>query len=104
MYWTTPSGTRYQTGSPLWTRERQSVELIARAGISTSVTRSFGSPSSVDSSISCPGRVQPTKCASSNSSAWSRQVRIAAIASAPVMKYSSSSGYAAASSRRVSIV
>ncbi len=42
MYWTTPSGTRYQTGSPSATRARQSVELIAIAGTSWSVTRSLG--------------------------------------------------------------
>ena len=33
MYWTTPSGTRYQTGIPRATRSRQSVELIASAGV-----------------------------------------------------------------------
>ena len=37
MYWTTPSGTRYQTGSPRRLRSRQSVEEMARAGISTMV-------------------------------------------------------------------
>jgi hypothetical protein len=37
-------------------------------------------------SHSTPGLVQPTKCASSNSSSDLRQVRIWAIASAPVMK------------------
>ena len=31
MYWTTPSGTRYQTGSPFARRSRHSVELIASA-------------------------------------------------------------------------
>jgi hypothetical protein len=34
MYCTTPSGTRYQTGSPARTRARQSVDEIASAGIS----------------------------------------------------------------------
>ena len=42
MYCTTPSGTRYQTGSPRAVRARQSVEEIASAGISTMVTRSRG--------------------------------------------------------------
>ncbi len=42
MYWTTPSGTRYQMGSPRRLRERQSVDEIAGAGISTTVTRSAG--------------------------------------------------------------
>ena len=46
MYWTTPSGTRYQTGSPAWTRSRQSVELIAMAGTSIRSTRSAGRPDS----------------------------------------------------------
>ena len=49
MYWTTPSGTRYQTGSPPWTRARQSVELIAMAGTSMRVIRSAGSPLSESS-------------------------------------------------------
>ena len=44
MYWTTPSGTRYQTGSPACTRSRQSVELIAMAGTSIRSTRSAGRP------------------------------------------------------------
>ena len=44
MYWTTPSGTRYQTGSPARTRSRQSVELIAIAGTSWRVTPSGGQP------------------------------------------------------------
>ena len=43
MYWTTPSGTRYQTGAPLRTRSRQSVDEIASAGTSTSVTEPSGS-------------------------------------------------------------
>ena len=51
MYWTTPSGTRYQTGSPLRLRSRQSVELIASAGISTIVTRSAGMAESVSGSM-----------------------------------------------------
>ncbi len=38
MYWTTPSGTRYQTGWPRPTRCRQSVEEIAMAGTSTRLT------------------------------------------------------------------
>ena len=59
MYWTTPSGTRYQTGSPRATRSRQSVELIASAGISTSVSRSAGSPVRDSASSRWPGRVQP---------------------------------------------
>src|SRR5450759_563015 len=50
MYCTTPSGTRYQTGSPSATRERQSVELIAMAGTSCSVTR----PGHVLSDIGLP--------------------------------------------------
>ena len=51
MYWTTPSGTRYQTGSPRIVRRRQSVELIASAGTSTIVTRSAGILPSVSGSI-----------------------------------------------------
>ena len=51
MYWTTPSGTRYQTGSPRRLRSRQSVEQIASAGISTIVTRSAGISASVAASI-----------------------------------------------------
>ena len=101
MYWTTPSGTRYQTGSPSATRARQSVELIAIAGTSWSVTRCSGSPLS-DSS--CPGRVTPMKCASSQRCSASFHERISARASAPVMKNSSSSGRSARMSRRVSIV
>ena len=52
MYWTTPSGTRYQTGSPRRLRSRQSVEEIASAGISTMVTWSDGIFSIVAGSIS----------------------------------------------------
>ena len=52
MYWTTPSGTRYQTGSPRCLRSRQSLEEIANAGISTIVTRSDGMLSNVVESIS----------------------------------------------------
>jgi hypothetical protein len=44
MYCTTPSDTRYQTGSPARTRERQSVELIAKAGTSTRLTVPSGKP------------------------------------------------------------
>ena len=51
MYWTTPSGTRYQTGSPRLVRSRQSVEEIASAGISTIVTLSEGILSSVSGSM-----------------------------------------------------
>jgi glycosyltransferase involved in cell wall biosynthesis len=62
MYWTTPSGTRYQTGSPAATRSRQSVDEMAMAGTSCRVTRSAGRPLSLSS---CPGRVTPTKWARS---------------------------------------
>src|SRR5262249_52997075 len=86
MYWTTPSGTRYHTGSPRMLRRRTSVELIANAGTSTIVTRSWGIFPSVSGSIVKPGRVQPTNCARSKSSSASRQVKISARASAPVMK------------------
>ena len=85
-YWTTPSGTRYQTGSPRLTRSRQSVDEIAIAGTSSRLTRSSGRPS--PDSV-CPGRVTPMKWASANSSSASFQVRIWASASAPVMKNSS---------------
>ena len=51
-----------------------------------------------------PGRVHPTKWASSNISSASRQVRICASASAPVMKKKSSSGRLDLRSRSVSIV
>ncbi len=65
MYWTTPSGTRYQTGWPAATRLRQSVDEIAIAGTWTRLTASRGRWSSERSK---PGRVTPTKWASSNSS------------------------------------
>ena len=55
MYWTTPSGTRYQTGSPRRLRSRQSVEQIARAGISTIVTRSEGMLDNVSASMVVAG-------------------------------------------------
>lgn len=42
MYWTTPSGTRYQTGRPAATRARQSLDEIAMAGTSTVVTDPWG--------------------------------------------------------------
>ena len=100
MYCTTPSGTRYQTGSPLWARARHSVDEIARAGISRIVTRSDGRPSSVDASIGVPGLVQPTKWASSNTCAASCQVRIWASASAPVMKKNSEFGLPLRRSRK----
>ena len=57
MYCTTPSGTRYQTGSPAATRARHSVDEMASAGISTRLTLSSGRPAPVSR---CPGRVQPT--------------------------------------------
>src|SRR4051812_12972625 len=104
MYWTTPSGTRYQTGSPRMWRLRQSVEEIARAGISTIVTRSVGIPSSTDGFIVNPGRVHPTKCASSNNSSALRQVKMSLRASAPVMKYRSASDSSSWRSRSVSMV
>ncbi len=44
MYWTMPSGTRYQIGSPSATRCRHPVEEIASAGISTRLTLSSGRP------------------------------------------------------------
>src|SRR5450756_3170360 len=52
MYWTTPSGTRYQTGSPAATRFRHSLLDIASAGISTRETFPSGSPAPVSR---CPG-------------------------------------------------
>ena len=101
MYWTTPSGTRYQTGSWDLTRARQSVELIAMAGTSMRVTWSSGSPLS---ERTWPGRVTPMKCASSHSRPASFQWMISARASAPVMKNSYVSGRWVCRSRRVSIV
>jgi hypothetical protein len=53
MYCTTPSGTRYQTGSPAATRSRQPVELMASAGTSSSVTLPGGKR--VRSTASYPG-------------------------------------------------
>ena len=73
MYWTTPSGTRYQTGMPRPTRSRQSVEEIASAGTSTRLTAPVGRWPSARVK---PGRVTPMKWASSNSSSLSRQLRI----------------------------
>jgi hypothetical protein len=40
MYWTTPSGTRYQTDRPSAARSRMSVEEIAIAGMLTRLNRS----------------------------------------------------------------
>src|SRR5690625_7323935 len=91
MYWTTPSGTRYQTGTPAATRLRQSVELIAMAGTSISVTPSSGNP---ELSSSWPGRVTPMKWASSKICSVFFQVRIDCRASAPVMKNRSEIGRA----------
>ncbi len=85
-------------------RARQSVDEIASAGISRMVTLSAGMPFSVERSSVKPGRVQPTKCARSNSSSASRQVKISPSASAPVMKYRSASGSSLRRSRSVSIV
>ena len=51
MYWTTPSGTRYQTGSPRSLRSRQSDDEIASAGISTRVIRSEGRLASMSGSM-----------------------------------------------------
>ena len=65
MYCTMPSGTRYQIGSSAFTRTRQSVEEMANAGTSISVTRFDGSCAIDGESNSTPGRVQPTKCAES---------------------------------------
>src|SRR5690606_4769190 len=44
MCWTTPSGTRYHTGSPAAARRRTSVELMASAGTSSMLTTPGGSP------------------------------------------------------------
>ncbi|PWW25133.1 hypothetical protein JD79_04329 [Geodermatophilus normandii] len=101
MYWTTPSGTRYQTGIPRATRSRQSVELIASAGISTRLTAPSGR---CPSARVKPGRVTPTKWASRRKRSLSRQLRICDSASAPVMKNSSASGRWACRSERVSMV
>src|ERR1700729_2409143 len=55
MYCTTPSGTRYQIGSPLATRARQPVDEMVSAGISIRLTFPSGRPVTVSR---CPGRVQ----------------------------------------------
>ena len=101
MYCTTPSGTRYQTGSPAATRLRHSLDEIASAGISTREIFPSGRPAPVSR---CPGRVQPMKCARENSPSTSCHVSIFASASAPVMKYKSALALAARRSRSVSIV
>src|ERR1700722_6129990 len=102
MYCTMPSGTRYQMGSPARTRSRHSVDEMARAGTSMRLIRSSGRPVR-DSRW--PGRGQPTKCASLNSSSASCQEIMRARASAPVMKKNSASGpRSARRSRRVSTV
>ncbi len=101
MYWTTPSGTRYQTGWDRSTRSRQSVDEIAIAGTSSRVIRSEGSPGSEST---CAGRVTPTNWARVNSSSTSFHEKMCASASAPVMKKSSASGRWACRSRRVSMV
>ena len=44
MYWTTPSGTKYHTGKPRFTRLRQSVDDIASAGTSSKLTPAAGRP------------------------------------------------------------
>jgi hypothetical protein len=85
-------------------RARHSVDEIANAGTSMIVTRSGGSPVSVVSSIVVPGRVQPTKRASSKTRSASCQVTIWASASAPVMKNSSAPGRSRRRSVRVSMV
>jgi hypothetical protein len=85
-------------------RARQSLDEIASAGISRIVTLSPGIPDSVERSMVKPGRVQPTKCASPNSSSASRQVKMSLSASAPVMKYRSASGSSLRRSRSVSMV
>ena len=82
MYCTTPSGTRYQTGSPSRTRSRQAVDEIAIAGTSSTLTPSSGRPV-VDRS--CPGLVTPTKWASDHSSSASFHDSSCPRASAPVM-------------------
>ena len=89
--------------SPI-TRSRQSVEEIASAGTSIKVVRAAGSSAMAGESRSTPGRVTPTKCARSNSWSTSRQVRIWARASAPVMKNSSAPGRIAEMSSTVSTV
>ena len=87
------------------TRERQSVDEIARAGTSSRVTLSGGRCEMSSSVIGTPGLVTPTKCARSNSFSAPRQVRICRTASAPVMKNRSVSGpRSALRSRRVSTV
>jgi hypothetical protein len=75
---------------------------MASAGTSSWVTAPSGKPSSATASY--PGRLTPTKWASANSSSASRQVRICASASAPVMKNSSASACCARSARKVSTV
>jgi hypothetical protein len=53
---------------------------------------------------SYPGRVAAMKCASVKISSGSFHSKISSIASAPVMKYGSASGFSAASPRSVSMV
>ena len=83
------------------TRSRQSVDEMARAGISSWLTSSVGRPAVLNT---CPGRETATKWARSHNSSWSLQLRICAKASAPVMKNSSASGRWSSDSRSVSIV
>ena len=90
MYCTTPSGTRYHTGSPRPARSRHSVEEMASAGTSTRRDRvaPAGQGRRGCARPGAPRRSAPARTARRRR----RQVRIWASASAPVMKNSSTSG------------
>ena len=90
MYWTTPSGTRYQTGMPAADPVPAVGGADRQRGHLDQAHRALGQVG-VGAGGS-PGRVTPTKWASSNSCSLSRQLTIWARASAPVMKNSSASG------------
>ena len=90
MYCTTPSGTRYQTGWPAPTRSRQARRRDRhRRHLDQARPRR---PAGGRRRARSPGRVTPTKCASSNIWSASFQDRIFSSASAPVMKNSSAFG------------
>ena len=79
-------------GRPAATRCRMSVDEIASAGIGITLTFgcSVGAPA-WNSDRSYPGLVAAMKCASDSASSGSFHWKISSIASAPVMKNSSTS-------------
>ena len=105
MYCTMPSGTRYQIGWRPVTRSRQSVDEMASAGTSINVIRSGGKFGDGRRIQLDPGPRTADEVGQFEQFRTSRQVRIWASASAPVMKNrSTSSPRSARRSRSVSTV